>query len=40
LPKNLTAGIIERCTAEEINCKEFHQMLNDSAFKNSFIRLD
>nr|CAG8461615.1 13728_t:CDS:1 [Entrophospora candida] len=40
LSKNLTAGIIERCTAEEINCKEFHQMLNDSVFKNSFIRLD
>ncbi|CAH1766469.1 14344_t:CDS:1 [Entrophospora sp. SA101] len=40
LSKNLTAGIIERCTAEKINCKEFHQMLNDSVFKNSFIRLD
>nr|CAG8549110.1 14851_t:CDS:2 [Entrophospora candida] len=40
LPKKLTVGIIERCTAEEINCKEFHQMLNDSAFKNAFIRLN
>nr|CAG8659912.1 4364_t:CDS:2 [Entrophospora candida] len=32
LSKHLTAGIIERFTDKEINCKGFHQMLNDGVF--------